>query len=230
MIVSHNRVTVNHYRAKKNLRARRAAKRRGADGVIRFGGGWSALLLRLLLILAMAGCTLLATASVHADVYDDRRTRAGVRVFRSLLSAEIGIENKAGEDGRLHLLIVGGEAAQVDELAALLAPSKAGKPATLRGLPLDVQRVEHIVEGEGEVPAGVFLAEAPDEEELEALIAWSIDHQVMLYSPFEGHVERGVMAGIAIEAKVRPYLNTRTIAEAGLELKPLFLKVSKVHP
>lgn len=186
--------------------------------------------MRLLLIVVTAGCTLLATASVHADVYDDRRARAGVRVFRSLLSAEIGIENKAGEDGRLHLLIVGGEEAQVEELATLLAPSKAGKPATLRGLPLDVQRVEQIVAGEGEVPAGVFLAEAPDEEELQALIAWSIANQVMLYSPFEGHVERGVMAGIAIEAKVRPYLNTRTIAEAGLELKPLFLKVSKVHP
>ena len=186
-------------------------------------------LLRVLLLLLAASCTLLATASVHADVYDDRRTRAGLRLFRSLLAAEIGIENKVGDDGQLHLLILGGEPSHTAELEALLAPSKGGKEATLRGVPVQVRSAQQLDESNTLELAGVFLAAVPSDDELETLIAWSIKEQIMLYSPFEGHVERGVMAGIAIEAKVRPYLNTGAIAAAGLELKPLFLKVSKVH-
>jgi hypothetical protein len=53
---------------------------------------------------------------------------------------------------------------------------------------------------------------------------------VVLYSPFEGHVERGVPAGIAVEAKVQPYLNLSALQAAGIELKPFFLKVAKVRP
>lgn len=190
---------------------------------------WSAALLRGTVILIAAGCTLLATASVHADVYDDRRTRAGARLFRSLLAAEIGIEAKAAADGKLHLLILGGDNEQTEQLAALLAPQKAGEPAKLRGIPVSVETRNEMQADTGQNPAGVFLAEVPSDDELERLIAWSVEHQVLLYSPFEGHVERGVMAGISIEAKVRPFLNVSTIEAAGLQLKPLFLKVSKVH-
>jgi len=190
---------------------------------------WPAALLRCLLVLITAGCTLLATASVHADVYDDRRTRAGVRLFRSLLSAEIGIENKAAEDGKLHLLILGGEREQLEELVALLAPQKADQQAKLRGVPVSVDTVDEWVSDSADSVAGVFLAEIPSDEELERLIAWSVEHKVMLYSPFEGHVERGVMAGISIEAKVRPFLNVGSLEAAGLKLKPLYMKVAKVH-
>ncbi len=52
---------------------------------------------------------------------------------------------------------------------------------------------------------------------------------MILYSPFEGDVERGVTAGLSIEAKVLPFVNQRTLEASGVELKPFFLKVAKVH-
>ena len=75
----------------------------------------------------------------------------------------------------------------------------------------------------------LFLATPLGASELDRLVAWSIRHGVILYSPFEGDVERGVLAGVSIEAKVLPYINQRTLDASGVEFKPFFMRVAKVH-
>jgi hypothetical protein len=180
----------------------------------------------LALVLPALLASLWAAATVRADSYDERRIRAGARMFRALLAADLALETKA-RDGRLEVLVLGGEPALVAEVSGLIAP--AGGSA-IRGLPLVVERLDAPASLEGRQPVGVFLAGPPGAGELEQLVRWGITHKVILYSPFEGHVERGATAGLSIEAKVLPYLNAQTLQASGVTLKPLFLKVAKVHP
>jgi hypothetical protein len=79
-------------------------------------------------------------------------------------------------------------------------------------------------------PAGIFIAQAPPRAALSSLIKYGIGHHVIVYSPFEGHVELGVLGGLSVEAQVRPFLNRATLESSQISLKPFFLSVAKVFP
>lgn len=184
---------------------------------------------RLLMLLAACGLGFsLAVANVQADSYDERRVRTGARLFRSMLAADTGLEQRREADGSLRVWLYAVDPTLGDEISALISPADASK-SRLRGMAVRVERATELPGDGGHAPAGVYLASMPNDAELDRLVRWSITHGVIVYSPFEGHVERGVAGGLAIEAKVQPYVNLETLRAAGVELKPLFLKVSKVY-
>ena len=181
---------------------------------------------RSLALLAACVLTLsMAVANVHADSYDERRVRMGARLFRGMLAADVGLEKHRDAEGRLPVLLYADEPQLAQEISALIAPADTDK-AKLRGMPL-LLTAGTAAPAEG--TAGIFLATRPSDAELDRLIRWSIEHGVILYSPFEGHVERGAAGGLALEQKVRLYINAGTLKKSGVELKPLVLKVAKVH-
>lgn len=167
----------------------------------------------------------LASATARADSQDERRVRTGARLFRSLLAADVAVERKARR-GVLDVAVYAPAEDQADLVVPVIAPD--GEAGKVRGLNLELRRID--APDEANPPMSVFLAAPLPAPELAALIDWSRRHKVLLYSPFEGDVERGVMAGLSIEAKVLPFVNSRALAAGGVELKPFFLKVAKVHP
>lgn len=183
---------------------------------------------RLLSSLTILLMVSLAIANVSADSRDERRVRAGARLFRSLLAAEIGLEQKTGPDGRLHVLLLGGDAAAHREIGSLIVPPGAGPSAKIRGIVVHVDARTQLPKAVGDT-AAVFLGSAPSATELERILRWAGTQGVLVFSPFEGHVERGVHAGLSIEAKVQPYVNEAALKRSGIALKPFFLRVAKVY-
>jgi hypothetical protein len=188
---------------------------------------WSRRLLHLLPVLLVWLCCALAIANVSADSRDDRRMRAGARLLRSLLAAEVGIEQKVADDGRLKVLVLGARNHNSDEVKRLIAPSDA-TPANIRGTPLIVEQASRL--GQPENLAAIFLTEPLSSAEFQSLMQYANTHGVLVFSLFEGHVERGAHAGLSVEAKVRPYVNARALAAGKISLKPFFMRVAKVHP
>ena len=185
---------------------------------------------RLIVVgLACALTMAFAAANVQADSYDERRVRAGARLFRSMLAADTGLEGRRESDGSLRVWLYAVDPALGREIGSLISPTDPSK-AKLRGMPVRIESATELPDDTEAIPAGVFLASIPNDAELDRLVRWSIAHHVIVYSPFEGHVERGVAGGISIEAKVQPYVNLGTLKASGVELKPLFMKVAKVHP
>ncbi|MBL8300288.1 MAG: hypothetical protein JNN30_18280 [Rhodanobacteraceae bacterium] len=169
-----------------------------------------------------------ATIPVNADSTDERRVRTGARLFRSLLVADVALENKA-HDGHLRVLIYSTDPRSAAEVKELVAPASSTEAAKIRGLPVEMVISATLPTDRAPLPAAVFLATRPSSAEVDALVRWSILHHVIVYSPFEGDVERGIPAGLAVEAKVQPFVNLTTLEAAGIELKPFFLQVAKVH-
>ncbi len=66
-------------------------------------------------------------------------------------------------------------------------------------------------------------------EQLQTLTAFANAQRLVVFSPFEGDVERGVQSGIAVEARVRPYVNTKALRAAEVRLKSFFMKVAKAY-
>jgi|CXWL01.1.fsa_nt_gi hypothetical protein len=177
------------------------------------------------LLLVWLGLSM-AVANVDADTYDERRIRQGARLFRVLLAADVGLEKKVAADGQLQVLVYGADVELATQIGELIAPPDA---APIRGLPLKIAHVDALPDKPSPAPVGLFLIEPPSGEDFDALVRWGIANHVIVYSPFEGDVERGALGGLSIEAKVLPYVNLNTLEATGVELKPFFLKVAKQY-
>jgi len=169
-------------------------------------------------------------APLAADDLADVRAQAGARLFRAFLSADVDLDRKKVEKDQILVVFL-----YTDDRrrAADLAGSFAGnskEAVTIHGAPVlvELSSDQSLASYGSRVPAGIFLAQAPPLNTLKTIIRYGIDHHVIVYSPFEGHVERGVLGGLAVEAQVRPYVNRSTLDASSITLKPLFFKVTKV--
>ena len=64
---------------------------------------------------------------------------------------------------------------------------------------------------------------------LDDLIEFVQQKQVLLFSPFEGDVERGVTAGFRVTDKVLPMVNMASLKLSNIYLKAFFLRVAVKH-
>lgn len=172
---------------------------------------------------------LFITPLLFADSEQNRRNEAGIRLFGTLLAADVDLAKKATPDGKLVLLIYySNDARAAETLAKSLRVMPSGEPRKLAGLPVDVVITTDATFA-GQNPAGIFLAQAPPAPTLKSIIQFGIAKRILIYSPYEGHVERGVAGGLSVGAQVKPYVNASTLAASQISLKPLVMKFVKVY-
>lgn len=164
-----------------------------------------------------------------ADSEQDRRSEAGIRLFGTLLAADVDLAKKTAPDGSLLLLIYyANDARAAESLAKSLRLTPSGEPRKLGGLPVNVLTTSDATFA-GLAPAGIFLAQPPPAATLKSIIQYGIARRIIVYSPFEGHVENGVAGGLSIGAQVKPYINAATLQASQISLKAIFMKVAKVY-
>jgi hypothetical protein len=181
---------------------------------------------RICALAALAACTL----SIGADDLTDVRAQAGARLFRAFLSADIDVEKKTVDNNQLLILFLYADDKQRAASLASRFLGEAKDGGTIRGLALTVaySSDSSLAGYKSRVPAGIFFAQPPNDAARRAAIKYGIEHHVIVYSPFEGDVENGILGGLAVEAQVRPYVNLSTLSASNISLKPLFFKVTKV--
>ncbi len=154
-------------------------------------------------------------------------------MFRSLLAADLDVTKKTVAGDKLLIIFIYTDSSpRAQEAAAVFAGDGSEQSQRIRGLSAEVEIHSDLSFAKlaGRTPAGIFLTQPPKQEVLQAIIRYGIEHRVIVYSPFEGHVEKGILGGISVEAQVRPYINSETLAASLISLKPFFLKVAKVYP
>lgn len=180
--------------------------------------------LALLLLLVFFDCHALV-----ADTNTDRRITVGLKLFPVLLAADTEAENRTGSNGHLNVQLLYVEDRQAAEHAA---QQLALDLENIRGTRVDIRPVSlstYLDGPQGAAPLALFLTERLNPGELQRLVRKASAEAVILFSPFEGDVEKGVLAGVSVQASVRPYLNKSTLAQTGVALKPFFLKVAKLY-
>jgi len=162
--------------------------------------------------------------AVAADEQDARRVTVGVNVFPAVLAADRDIENKRAASGELTLLIVHRDDAS---LVARLAEVLQDKGA-VRGIPIRVEvvTVDALAQRPAAGVAGVFIAQRLGDR-VPAVAIYCRQLRILCFSPFEGDVERGIAAGIAVSDRVLPYVNVSALDQAGLRIKPFFLRIAE---
>lgn len=173
----------------------------------------------------------LAGAKVQADSYDDRRVRTAARLLRALLSADEQLEGKQSDSGTLQVWVWSDRPREAAPLLPLIAPPGDSARAKVRGLKLELKTLSELPGAElAAPPVAIFLAQPLQQSEFERLLGWCIEQQVILYSPFEGDVERGATAGVSVQAKVQPFVNLGTLRNSRISLRKFYLDHSRAQP
>ncbi|MFT5546614.1 MAG: hypothetical protein ACI8YD_002314, partial [Rheinheimera aquimaris] len=102
-------------------------------------------------------------------------------------------------------------------------PSVRDIPIKLDLLPLQT------INSLDKTPMAIFVSQPLSDAQAAALVAYSIKQHIIVFSPFEGDVERGILAGLSVEATVKPLLNRHTLEASELQIKSFYLKVAKLY-
>ena len=172
----------------------------------------------------------MAFGTVSADSYDDRRVRSAARLMRAFLAADEGLAARHPDGSPVRVVVLARNARRADPLISLIAPSAEKEAIRISGLELEVVPLLELPAEDASPADAVFLAEPLGDSDFDTLLTWCIARRVILYSPFEGDVERGATAGLSIQAKVQPFVNRRTLDATGITLRSFFIDHSRVWP
>jgi hypothetical protein len=165
----------------------------------------------------------LVASATYAVEKEEVRIRAGLDLFPSILAADMNIEAKKDPDGYLLLVLVYTKNEEtVSDMAGYLA-----KVQRIRDIPIrvEISDVRSLGRFEKRIPAGLFLAQ-PVKQNLGDLIEYGRKHEIIVFSPFEGDVENGVLGGIHISDRLLPYINMSAMQSSKIQIKPFFLRVA----
>jgi hypothetical protein len=180
-------------------------------------------------VLVLLAAIVYAAKPSVSDDFTERRITAGAKIFRALLAADMDIDRKAGHNGELRLCLVYIDDTGNAEKAAATLGNRDDPRIRKMKVRIEMLPFAECIEGNRERFAGVFLTQSLNTEKLQSLMAFANAQHTVVFSPFEGDVERGVQSGIVVEARVRPYINTKSLRTAKVRLKSFFLKVAKAY-
>ena len=171
---------------------------------------------------------LMHPALLLAGNINDYRTDVGLKLFKTLLSADQRLPDKKQADGSIKIALL-----YVNDLenARKLEKTLRDSWTSIKGIPvtLELMTVEKMQQEKPPVAAAIFVTQELLEEELQSVITYSLAQQIVIFSPFEGDVEAGVLAGLSVQATVRPLLNKQSLKKGGYDIKSFYLKVAKFY-
>ena len=178
----------------------------------------------ILFLLTAVFMLLLLPWKAAADGLSERRAWVGLDLFPTFLAADDHIDEKKGQDGKLHLLLVHrGRKDLTDEMASQLA-----RVGTIRDIPIRVSEVmiDDLETFAGDTPAGIFLVERMGDG-LKTAIRFGQKSHIIVFSPFTGDVEKGVDSGMVISDRILPYVNMEAMRLSGIDIKSFFLRIAE---
>lgn len=154
---------------------------------------------------------------------DEQRLHVGLKIFPAVLGALMAPIPGTRDSQTLVLVVSASPSAGATAVTALRRVEDIqGRLLLPHALPprdMDDYR--------GPAPYGIFVASP--ETTPSQLRAWSERHRTLVFSPFEGDVEAGAVAGLHVSDRILPYINLAQARRAGVEFKPFFLKVARIH-
>ncbi|WPL15473.1 hypothetical protein Thiowin_00372 [Thiorhodovibrio winogradskyi] len=190
---------------------------------------WAMPLIRVVAILLLLCCMLaLGIRDAQAtNPNERRRVEIGLKIFRATLAADVHLARKLDDQRRLAIVLF----FDTDQASARHYRQVLAQPGGLLEYPLRIVLSDDpsLRAFAARPPAAVFITEPRLPPTIvRQLGTFSARHSRLLFSPFEADVERGVATGLFIGSRVRPYVNSHALREAGLELRNFFLGIARI--
>ena len=175
------------------------------------------------LLIVTIPCLLFAFSEIAGS--DNKRLLIGTELFPSFLASDTNISEKTDNDGNLFIVVI----YQYDIQTAKDMAKRLKSLGKIRDIPIKVKvsSAQEIEKFDNQKIAGMFISETMIP--LTSIINDSIEKHYIVFSPYEGDVEKGVTGGIYITEKILPYINLTTTHRAAIKMKSFFIRVSKKY-
>ena len=176
--------------------------------------------------LVTLGC--LATVAQAVDSGAEYALQLGIKMFPTLVGGNLDIDTQKNAEGKLLLLVVyqenrpGGE----EVVARMNSSVRVIYKTPVQILLTDVAGFAAFA---AQPVAGIFLTEPLALTPRTATIAFGIQKKAVVFSPFDGDVQQGILAGLHIAIQVQPALNLTTLRNSGIRMNQLFFKVAQTY-
>lgn len=170
----------------------------------------------------------LFSPELYADATEDRRVMISASIFPRIIAVDEDLSKKLDSKGNVHLALVYKSDISKAEKIAKQIRRKVKKIAGTK-FHVTIVKLKDINQDNSERFSGILLVNPLSNTGLKTVKNYSNTQHILLFSPFEGDVERGVMAGIFVGSKIRPYFNLKSLGSAEVSLKSAIMKVSKTH-
>ena len=163
-----------------------------------------------------------------ADAVEERRLTISASIFPKIIALDQQLTAKMGPDGHIHLGVV---YLRNEDRAKSIAQNIRNKVKKLTGITVQIEStsLSQALKNHNKRYAGLLLSEKLFDKDLIDIITLSSEKKILLFSPFDGDIEKGVSSSIFVGAKIRPYFNLSALKKAKIELRPSILKVSKTY-
>lgn len=168
---------------------------------------------------------LVVASVVLADETEKRRVDISISIFPRIVAVDNHFREKLNKDKKAQLLFVyDGDKELAQEVA-----DRVGKDGSNIGGMLVVTRVISVDEImlDGDAPVAIFLVEKLNDAQLKKVISYAESTHRLVFSPYSGDVERGVMVGISVTNRVKPYFNLPMLRRSKVVINALLMKMSK---
>lgn len=174
------------------------------------------------IILSVLVVLSIVSTNLYSDIHIDPRIHIGLNLFPAVIAANKRLTIDTNEK-RLTIYIIYSK----NEHLALDSKKHIEKIKHIRKHKLIVRTISFndltaINLGNNDA---LFLLEK-NNLNLNDLINYAQTKKVILFSPFKGDVEKGVMSGFKVTNKVLPEINLKTMKSSNIDLKAFFLRIA----
>ncbi|MBE1301293.1 MAG: hypothetical protein GJ680_15485 [Alteromonadaceae bacterium] len=178
----------------------------------------------------------LFASNIHAQSFDEeqeRRVRSGLQMFRSILSADKDINKKHNEQQGIDIVFVYDKDLERAQALArrFVRMGRGDKKGKIKDLPITIHIMRNLagIAQENIQAAGIFILEKVESERIQQTAEYGLQNNIVTYSPYEGDVEMGIMSGLMIATRPKPYFNQATLNGSQIRIKPFMLKVAEIY-
>ncbi len=168
-----------------------------------------------------------------ANEEDDRRVRNGLKMFRTILIADQDIAKKHNRQDGMDIVFLFDQDLERAQLLArkFVRLGRGDKKGKIKDRPITVHIMRDLkgIEAEQIQAAGIFILDRVAPEQVQAAAEYGKANNIVTYSPHKGDVEKGIMSGLLIDTRPKPYINVATLSHSQIRIKSFLLKVAELY-
>jgi hypothetical protein len=179
----------------------------------------------VLCVLLLLG--VLVSSFAFADEKERRRVEISLSIFPRIIAVDNHFREKLGDDDIVRLYFVyDKDKENAQDLAEHMNKNVqgiGGREVLAQAVSVD----QAVLAGEDSLPMALFISEHLGDAKLLRVLLFAEKYNRLVFSPFSGDVERGVVVGISVTNRVKPYFNVHALQRSKIVINALLMKMSR---
>jgi hypothetical protein len=163
----------------------------------------------------------------YADEEENRRVDISLSIFPRIVAVDNNFRSKLNSENKVELAFIYSED---KERAQSLVEMLITKNKNIGGMGVSARAVNlrKLLNFSKEIKlTAIFITERLKDGDLKKIVKIAEENSCIVFSPFTGDVERGVVVGISVTNRVKPYFNIRALERSKIVINALLMKMSK---